>query len=288
MLIEVPIAQSISIREAGFDEYWLQEQIMNNPSALGLGSLEAITKERLQSSGGKLDLLLKDPQDNSMYEVEVMLGKTDESHIIRAIEYWDNEKRKYPHRKHTAVLVAEEINRRFFNVIHLFSHSIPIIAVQASLIQTASAQKNLFFTTLLNTYEEIDDGTSLSEHVSDPKGYWNNKAPWTYETAEALLQIVSSVLDKTGLRPVKEYVAVTQDDSNYMLLFKRSQGKSMCLFRMSQSLQDEAGNLLDGKNIPYLAKPKEMQITIDKELVQSNADAFVELARLVKRSWEDN
>lgn len=287
MSTNVSIVQSISIREAGFDEYWLQDQIMNSPSALGLGSLEVVTKERLQSSGGKLDILLKDPQDSAMYEVEVMLGKTDESHIIRTIEYWDNEKRKYPHRKHTAVLVAEEITRRFFNVIHLFSHSIPILAVQASLIQTADGQRNLFFTTLLNTYEEIDDGTSLSEHVSDPKGYWNNKAAWTYETAEALQRIVSKVLDKTGLRPVKEYVAVTQDDSNYMLLFKRSQGKSMCLFRMSQSLQDEAGKLLDGKNIPYLAKPKEMQITIDKELVENNTEAFAELAKLVKRSWED-
>ena len=32
-----------------------------------------------------------------MYEVEVMLGETDPSHIIRCIEYWDIEKRKYPH-----------------------------------------------------------------------------------------------------------------------------------------------------------------------------------------------
>ena len=77
---------------------------------------------------------MKNPEDDSMYEVEVMLGDTNESHIIRTIEYWDNEKRKWPHRQHTAVLVAETITRRFFNVIQLFSHAVPIIAIQASLM----------------------------------------------------------------------------------------------------------------------------------------------------------
>ena len=43
-----------------------------------------------------LDILLKDPQDDTMFEVEVMLGETDETHIIRTIEYWDNEKRRWP------------------------------------------------------------------------------------------------------------------------------------------------------------------------------------------------
>jgi hypothetical protein len=112
----------------------LQSQIVDNPGCLGLGELEAIAKERQQSSGGRLDVLLKNPEDDSMYEVEVMLGETDETHIIRTIEYWDNEKRKWPQRQHVAVLVAEHINRRFFNVIHLLSHSIPIVAVQVSML----------------------------------------------------------------------------------------------------------------------------------------------------------
>lgn len=47
-----------------------------------------------QSSGGQLDIQSKDLSDNSMYEVEVILGEIDSSHIIRAIEYWDNEKKE--------------------------------------------------------------------------------------------------------------------------------------------------------------------------------------------------
>jgi hypothetical protein len=101
----IEIARTIPIREAGFDEYWLQDQIVENPACLGLGDLEALAKERRQSSGGRLDILLKNPEDDTMYEVEVMLGETDETHIIRTIEYWDNEKRKWPQRQHFAVLV---------------------------------------------------------------------------------------------------------------------------------------------------------------------------------------
>ncbi len=36
----IPIAHTLSIRECGFDEYWLQDQIYNNPSCLGLGDLD--------------------------------------------------------------------------------------------------------------------------------------------------------------------------------------------------------------------------------------------------------
>jgi hypothetical protein len=41
-MTNIPIAKTVPIREAGFDEYWLQEQIINNPSALDLGDLEVI------------------------------------------------------------------------------------------------------------------------------------------------------------------------------------------------------------------------------------------------------
>jgi hypothetical protein len=123
-----------------------------------------LAKERFQSGGGRLDILLKDSDEDTMYEVEVMLGETDETHIIRTIEYWDNEKRRWPQRQHIAVLVAEHINRRFFNVIHLLSNSIPIVAIQAALLQNGTS-KSLFFTKVLDTYEEVDDGMSIEQHA---------------------------------------------------------------------------------------------------------------------------
>ena len=67
---EIPLAQAISIRENGLNESWLQEQIANNPLILGLGELSLLSKEKSQNSGGRLDILLKDSEDEVMYEVE--------------------------------------------------------------------------------------------------------------------------------------------------------------------------------------------------------------------------
>ena len=87
------------------------------------------SQERNQPKVGRLDLLLEDPDSGTRYEIESQLGTVDESHIIRTIEYWDLERRRYPQYDHVAVIVAEEITSRFFNVIGLFNGFIPLIAI---------------------------------------------------------------------------------------------------------------------------------------------------------------
>lgn len=137
-----------------------------------------------------------------MYEVEVMLGETDETHIIRTIEYWDNEKRKWPQRQHFAVLIAESITRRFFNVIQVLSHAIPIIAIKANIVE-AGGQKMLTFSKILDTYEEPEEGLGISEIIDEK--YWREKASWTVDTAKALLEIVRPVYGEASLNYVKNY-----------------------------------------------------------------------------------
>src|SRR6266446_4534908 len=117
-------AKVISLAEAGLDERWLQERILEDPSLLGLGDVSVGQRERKQAPGGRIDFLMSDPETNTMYEVEVMLGRVDETHIIRSIEYWDIERRRWPTREHRAVIVAEEITTRFFNVIALFTSTV--------------------------------------------------------------------------------------------------------------------------------------------------------------------
>lgn len=281
---EISFAQSQSLHEAGYDEYWLQDQIWSNPACLGLGDLDALIKERRQGSGGRLDILLKDPQDDSMYEVEVMLGETDETHIIRTIEYWDNEKRRWPQRQHYAVLVAESITRRFFNVIHILSHSIPIIAIQVALVDVGG-RKALHFTKVLDTFEEIDDGASEQE-VEVNREYWNKKARWTAETADTLLAVVAHALPDPQVSYVKNYVSISVGRNNYFWLHKRSGNKSLLGFRIAPHLADDAQQLLDGAKISFVRKPKQFLITTDAATIQANAEVFAQLAALVRRTWE--
>ena len=96
-----------------YNEKWLQDQIAEDPTILGLGNLSLRAKEKVQASGGRLDLLLEDLDADTpkRYECELQLGATDESHIIRTIEYWDLERKRYPQYDHTAVLVAEDVTR---------------------------------------------------------------------------------------------------------------------------------------------------------------------------------
>jgi hypothetical protein len=90
-----------------FNERWLQDRLAEDPSLLGLGDLVLKDKERIHPKAGRLDLLFQDPESNHRYEDQ--LGETDESHIIRTIEYWDYERKRYRQYDHTAVIVAEDI-----------------------------------------------------------------------------------------------------------------------------------------------------------------------------------
>src|SRR5687767_11361441 len=87
-----------------FNEKWVQERIALDPSILGLGDVVVKDKERIQPKAGRLDLLLQEADGNRRYEVEIQLGQSDEAHIIRTVEYWDIERKRYPQYEHTAVI----------------------------------------------------------------------------------------------------------------------------------------------------------------------------------------
>jgi hypothetical protein len=71
-----------------------------------------------------------------------------------------------------------------------------------------------------------------------------------------------------------------------MWLHKRSRGKSLLAFRIAQSLQEQAVTALDAKNLTYVHRPNGFRMTVDKEMIESNADVFTTLASLVKESWK--
>jgi hypothetical protein len=105
----------VELRSVSLDEKWLQAQIEKDPGILGLGELEIAGREHRQPIGGRIDFLMRDSEATTYYEVEVMLGALDESHIIRTIEYWDVERQRRPQFEHRAVIVAENITARVFS-----------------------------------------------------------------------------------------------------------------------------------------------------------------------------
>lgn len=178
----MPIASELKLRKVlperfgslGLDEVWLQEQIARDPSLLNLGELEVVKKEKAQPAGGRIDFVMADPDSETRYEIEVMLGDTDASHIIRTIEYWDVERQRYPLLEHRAVIVAEGITARFFNVIRLLNRAVPIIAIQLSAFRVGD-DVVLQFTRVLDTYEFGGEPEDESAEPTD-RAYWERKA----------------------------------------------------------------------------------------------------------------
>ncbi|MFO1032225.1 MAG: hypothetical protein U1F60_14190 [Planctomycetota bacterium] len=166
----------VRLRDVGLDEAWLQKQIAADTALLGFGDLHLIQRERIQPTGGRIDFLMSDPESDTRYEIEVMLGAVDESHIIRTIEYWDTERQRYPSLEHRAVIVAEEITARFFNVIRLLNRAVPLVAIQLSaFVENDSIV--LHFTRVLDTYEfggEVEDEDGSEEQADRP--YWEKRA----------------------------------------------------------------------------------------------------------------
>jgi hypothetical protein len=277
----ITIGKTKGLRSCGLDEFWLQDRIAENPSVLQLGELQVFSRERKQSSGGRLDLLLHNPEDDSMYEVEIMLGATDETHIIRTIEYWDIERRRWPKRQHSAVLVAESVTNRFYNVVQLLSHAIPIIAVQVNLVE-ADGKRVLHFTKILDTYEEPEPSDAAPDTLPDEQ-FWRENSLWTLEAAKELKEIIAPGFDNVEIKFLKNHILINVNGHSYFWLLKRSGGKSLVGFWFAQGKnRPEAMKLLDEAGITYVQKQEsDLLVTANKELIEKHAQLFRTITKLV-------
>ena len=200
--------ESISLKRSDrLRERWVQDEIVSDPSILGLGDVVVKDKERIQGNAGRLDLLLQDPETLKRYEVEIQLGSTDESHIIRTIEYWDIERKRYPQYEHAAVIVAEEITSRFLNVIQLFNGAIPLIALK----MTAYKVGDNYALTFVKVLDEITYGlVDEDEPVAEPtdRVFWELQkgSSKTLHLTDQLLKLINEVEPRATLRYNKHYI----------------------------------------------------------------------------------
>lgn len=212
-------------RHPEFSERWVQARIVEDPTVLGLGDLIVKDEERIQPGAGRLDMLLQDSEANTRYEVELQLGATDESHIIRTIEYWDIERKRYPQYEHIAVLVAEDVTSRFLNVIGLFNGVIPLIAIQMNAIKLRDSI-SLVFTTVLDQRLFGPIGEDEEDEEVTDRAYWEKRGtPATVKMADELLGIIREFDDTVELKYNKFYIGLSRDGrpANYALFRAQKQ-----------------------------------------------------------------
>jgi len=257
MTLEFEKVAPVGLRSLGLDEKWLQDRIYEDPSILGLGDLEIAGKEHRQPVGGRIDFLMRDTEDDIFYEIEVMLGTLDESHIIRTIEYWDIERQRRPKLNHRAVIVAEQITTRFFNVLRLLNRAVPLIAVKLSAFQINN-RVVLHPVTVLDVIEEISD-LDLDIVERKDRAYWQAKSP----TMLTMMDKVLSSLDIGQTQPRLTYnqghVAIGTTGRNFCWFHPRkSPGTSHIDFRVTADTRDVILSELQEKGID--AAPRRMDI----------------------------
>ncbi len=247
--------QKITLREQpSFSEAWLHDQICEDTSLLGLGELDVVDRERAQFGGGRLDMLLADTEANARYEVEVMLGPTDPSHIIRCIEYWDVERRRYPAYDHVAVLVAEEVTSRFLNVMSLLSGSIPLVAIQLNALQV-DEHLVLDFVKVLDQRELREDDVAEGVGSKATRQWWEErKGIASLRLCDKLLEIAREKSElPLELRYAKSSVSIGVPGSFFHLLVVWPK-KDFVPFRLGVSNAEQWVSRLDGVGIDAKAK----------------------------------
>jgi hypothetical protein len=267
-------------------EKWVQQIIVGDPSILGLGDLDVKDVERRQPHAGRLDLLLVDPDSSTRYEVELQLGSTDESHIIRTIEYWDTERKRYPQYEHVAVIVAEEITSRFFNVISLFNGFIPIVAIQVQAIQVADDELTLVFTKVLDQMslgtEEADQGEPTDRR------YWEGKASkGSLEIADHVFAIAKSADPAIEQTYRKFYVGIARNGVSTLYLLMRPRKKRVNLeLRIPRT--DDVDGLVDEAGIEmidYDVRWGAYRLVVTKEDVEEHSDLLAQLIGMARDNY---
>ncbi len=250
--------QRISLKNnPDINEDAIQTFIFDNPEVLGLGNLTAIQRERSYETGGRLDMLLAD-EDNSRFELEIQLGATDPSHIIRTIEYWDNERKKYPQYDHCAVIVAEEITGRFMNVISLFNGTIPLIALQISAYKVGE-NIQIAFTKVLDRVTLGGD-----DDVVEP----TDRAFWEKKSNKTQLKLVDSIFERLSeyapgmdLKYNKMYIGLAKDGVAKNFVHFRPHKQFVAFFIKSR--EDKLDSLDVGDlNIDYMGRNQQYRVRL--------------------------
>ena len=265
------------------NEKWVQGLIADDPSILGLGDLVLRGVERRQPRAGRLDLLLQDSDSQRRYEVEIQLGSTDESHIIRTIEYWDIEKKRYPQYDHCAVLVAEDVTSRFLNVLSLFNGTMPFIAIQMQALQVGD-NVTLVFTKVMDEFSRgLVDEDEEAEAVPTDRAYWEQRATkGTVALADQLLDLLRKFDPTLTLKYNKFYIGLAKNGQAFNFVSFKPM-KSHIIFRLQLPQTDELDNKIDEAGFDTLdirwRRWGHYRLRLTEEDIKSKSEILEELSR---------
>jgi predicted transport protein len=283
-MVEFERAERLSLRaHPDLTEKWVQDLIADDPSILGLGDLELRQKERIQPRAGRLDLLLQDPDTKRRYEVELQLGGTDETHIIRTIEYWDIERKRYPQYDHCAVLIAEDITSRFLNVIALFNGTIPLIALQMQALKVGEKTTIVFTRVMDEMSRGLVDEDEEAEAFPADRPWWESKASKaSLGLVDQCLEMIRELDPSVDLKFNKHYIGLGRDGLPYNFVSFRPKKSTLTMeFKIPQS--DDVDAIIENAGLDkleYSARWSLYRLRLTAGDVKTKASVLAQLMKL--------
>jgi hypothetical protein len=237
----------------------------------------------MQPRAGRIDLIFQDPETKRRYEVEIQLGATDESHIIRCIEYWDIERKRYPQHDHCAVIVAEDILSRFLNVISLFNGTIPLIAIQMQAYKVGE-HFTLVFTKVLDELSRgpVDQDEEAEAAPTDRK-YWeeNRATKETLQLTDELFGIVRELDPTLELKYNKFYIGLARNGQpdNFVVFVPRKKFAAIET-RIPRTDDVDAQIKASGLDLSYDNQWGRYRVNVDRDGLKHHRDLIKDLVGL--------
>ena len=265
------------------NEKWVQGLIASDPSILGLGELVLRDNERIQPRAGRLDLLLQDPETKRRYEVEIQLGPTDEAHIIRTIEYWEIERKRYPQYDHGAVLAAEKITSRFLNVVALVNGTIPLIALQMQALKVGDHMPLVFTKVMDELPLGVIDEDEEAEAAPADRAYWEKRGTKaTVQLADEFVAIAREIDQSLELKYTRAYIGLSKDGQPFNFAFFIPR-KSTINFFFRLPRAEEIDTRIDQAGIEtleYAARFGQYRLSLRKDDIAKNRELLRELIQM--------
>ena len=226
-----------------------------------------------------------DSDEPRRFECELQLGATDESHIIRTIEYWDIERKRYPQYDHTAILIAEDVTSRFLNVIHLFNGFIPLIVLKLTAYQLDND--------IALTFTKIIDEVSLGVEEDNPVAEITDRAYWEKRSCKKILEVTDSLISM-----IKETDSEAEPNYNkyYIGLMRKNTASNYCYFKPKKAFvwmkfrqlqQDDILQKLEdtGLEITKVSRTNETAIKFNKAPTDAQKELLLVLIKEAQNAY---
>ncbi len=194
-----------------------------------------------------------------------------------------NGRQRYPTIEHRAVIVAEIIASRFFNVIRLLDRAVPLIAIQLSAFRM-NDEVVLRFTRVLDTYEF--GAVPEEEEAVEPadREYWEKKSG---QASLTVVDLIKALTPTTNGEPRvtynKTHITLGTRGYNFCWFHPRKAGHCHIKIKVGAEKRPDVVRRLEGALIDTGKQSgNSIRLLIDTKQIHENRELIDDVLRIAE------